>query len=261
MLSYTIESKEDHLVFPALVQPKLDGMRCIAVVREGKAFIYSRAGNRITCLPHIVDELENSYQNIILDGELYNHRFKDNFNKLISRTKRAEAHPDYKSVQYHVYDRVMKGDYRSRIQGLIYGEYIVSTESIEVLDRSDLDLKFAEYIKQGYEGAMYRNPSMEYEHKRSTSLLKIKQWFDSEYEIVDIIEGRGKLKEHAGAILFKHESGTTFKAKPSGEYSLLKDYFKNKDSYIGKKMTVKYQNLTPSGVPRFGNALRLRHDI
>ena len=63
-------------------QPKLDGIRCIAM-REG---LFTRTGKPITAVPHIHEALEpffEKYPNATLDGELYNHAYKDDFNKII----------------------------------------------------------------------------------------------------------------------------------------------------------------------------------
>lgn len=98
---------------------------------------------------------------------------------------------------------------------------------------------------------MYRNPTMPYEHKRSSGLLKVKDFKDEEFKIVDVEEGSGKLMGRVGAFYCELKDGRTFKAKPMGTLEHVKDLWKNRKSCLGKMATVKYQNLTPDGVPRF----------
>ncbi len=85
MLAHTIEQKEKYVVFPALAQPKLDGLRCIAIIKNGKVRLFSRSQKEYLTVPHIITELEALFRDtdIILDGELYNHEYKDSFNTII----------------------------------------------------------------------------------------------------------------------------------------------------------------------------------
>lgn len=270
MLAHPIEKKEKAVVFPALVQPKLDGMRCTAVVEHGSCILYTRSQKVITTLPHLNDEIEEICRNkgiisVVLDGELYNHEDKDNFNKLMSLIKRDNPHEDCAHIQYHIYDVVdTTKDYFSRTEVLNLfaemGEHLISVPTHRVMNREELDKFFHAFLELGYEGAMYRNPAMEYEGKRSTGLLKVKVMQDAEFEIIGVNEGKGKLEGHAGAFVCVTPDGNEFKAKLKGELESLKEYFNNFDAYKGSKLTVQYQGLTPDGIPRFPVGLRIRGD-
>ena len=77
----------DKADYPAYIQPKLDGVRCL-FTKDGA---FSRAGNQFMNVEHIEKDLKpvfNKYPNLILDGELYNHGLKDDFNKIISLVKK-----------------------------------------------------------------------------------------------------------------------------------------------------------------------------
>lgn len=268
MLAFPIEDKEKFVVFPAYAQPKLDGMRCLAVIENGTCTLYSRTQKIINTLPHINNQLQkwsnsSGVLDIILDGELYNHKLKDNFNKLMSLIKRDEPHQDCRDIEYHVYDVVDEKPYHQRtillddIESLC--PHVEQVEHILVDSRQKLDNYFHYYLEQGYEGAMYRNPNIPYEHKRSTSLLKVKIMQDAEFEIVGINEGKGKLAGKAGALVCKTSSGKEFKAKMVGSIDNLTDYLVNFESkYLGKMLTVQFQGLTPDGIPRFPVGLRIR---
>jgi len=264
MLAFPIEKKEKHVVFPAIVQPKLDGMRCIAIIENGVAFLYSRTQKAINTLPHLVEELERLYkgQTITLDGELYNHTHKDNFNRIMSLVKRDVPHPDCAEIEYHVYDVVGEGGYYGRTTGI--REVLVDSDVVKYLNhkivknREELNEAFHEFLELGFEGAIYRNPRAAYESKRSTSLLKVKVFDDAEFEIIGVQEGNGKLQGHAGSFVCKTEEGHEFKAKLKGELDSLVEYFVNFDKYEGRLLTIQFQGKTPDGIPRFPIGLRLR---
>jgi DNA ligase-1 len=268
MLAFPIEKKEKHVVWPALAQPKLDGIRCLAVIEGGKASLFSRTGKPITTLPHIVEELERAFPDAggVLDGELYNHDLKDDFNRISSVIKRDEVHPEHRVIQYHVYDTADGGGYEARMGEI---EIIIKrsgVSSIKIVDWKRIDNHdqlmeyFGDCLQNGYEGAMYRHPSMPYEHKRSVALLKVKEMLDDEFEIVGVEEGNGKLQGRAGAVWCVTKDGKRFKAKMKGTLESLADYLVNFERYRGKMLTVQYQNLTPDGVPRFPVGVRVREE-
>ncbi len=267
MLAFPIEKKEKLVVFPGLIQPKLDGMRCIAVVEEFKCTLYTRSQKLITTLPHLIAEIETACVNenissIILDGELYNHEHKNDFNRIVSLIKRNDPHPDCKEIQYHVYDVVSDDIYRSRTIPLEVFSSIC--EHIRLVPTRIVENSFqigefhSNFLADGYEGAIYRNAEMPYEYKRSAGLLKVKVMDDAEFEIVGVNEGNGKLQGHAGAFVCQTKTGDIFKAKLKGKTEDLIEYFVNFDKYSGKLLTVQYQGLTPDGIPRFPVGLRIR---
>lgn len=273
MLAFPIEKKEKYVKFPAVAQPKLDGMRCIAIIDEqGSCSLYSRTQKPINTLPHIVQQLEAVFEGypelpVILDGELYNHELKDDFNTIMSLIKRDETHPDSeKLIQYHIYDVVSNLPYQDRLDLLLgfckyrikQSKSLESVPSIWVTSREELDKAFSAFLEAGYEGAMYRNLETPYENKRSPGLLKVKIMQDEEFVIVGVQEGNGKLSGHAGAFVCHTKDGQEFKAKLKGELDALVEYFQNFDAYKGKLLTVQFQGYTPDGIPRFPVGLRIR---
>ena len=258
MLAHPIENKAKHVVFPALAQPKLDGARCLAIMKNGKVKLWSRTQKEYVATPHLIEEIEKLFshkKNLILDGELYNHAYKNDFNTIMSLIKREDVHPDHKLVQYHVYDVVAPGTYDERTKEIFKtiekAVYLEEVETVEVDNMDQLEEYQATCVENGYEGCMYRNPHTSYEHKRSAGLLKVKSFKDDEYKIVDVEEGSGKLMGRVGAFYCQLPDGRTFKAKPMGTLEHVRDLWKNRKGCLGKMATVKYQNLTPDGVPRF----------
>lgn len=257
MLAHPIDKKEKYVKFPCLAQPKLDGIRCLAIIKKGKVRLFSRTQKEFVTMPHIVSELETIYrgQTVTFDGELYNHTFKKDFNRIASIIKRDDIHPDHKLVQYHIYDVVVPGTYTQRSQHVdpidSQGQYCLRVETIPIASRESLEEYQAFCVERSYEGCMYRNPDGPYEHKRSTNLLKVKTFQDAEFEIVDIEEGHGKLMNHVGAFYCKLDNGNLVKASPIGTLDLMAEYWKNRKRLIGKMATIKFQNYTPDGSLRF----------
>lgn len=263
MLAHPIENKEKYATFPAWSQPKFDGLRCIAILKNGKATLYSRTQKEYITVPHINAELERLFKSylpamvngLVLDGELYNHKFKKDFNRITSLIKRDDVHPDHELVQYHIYDVVSPENYSERVSilwtPLKEAKHCFTVETKEVKSRDELEEYQAECAERGYEGCMYRSKTGGYEHKRSATLLKVKTFKDAEFKIVDVEEGNGKLMDRVGAFHCELKDGRTFKAKPACTLEQSKEYWDNRSACIGKMATVKYQNLTPDGIPRF----------
>jgi DNA ligase-1 len=242
-------------------QPKLDGIRCIA----RKDGLFTRAGKAITSCGHIEHDLIEffkEYPDMILDGELYNHELKADFNKITSLVRKAKPSPEeaqecHESVEYHIYD--MKDPdseldvFSYRIQFL--DKYLnAHHNSLEVVstaycnNQEMLDAKYSEYTEQGYEGQMVRNDTP-YENKRSKNLLKRKEFITDEFDVVSVLEGSGNWSGYAKHFELKLEDGRTFRSGVRGNQALLKDLLEQevKPTWV----TCRYFELTPDGVPRF----------
>lgn len=248
------------------VQPKLDGMRCI-MTKDG---MFSRAGKEIFSCPHIVESLSSFFEedpNLILDGELYNHDLKNDFNKLMSLCKKQNPTDEQlketaSKVEYWLYDvpSAAKEPYANRLELLqrfsnIYKIVVCPTNKIckNELNQEELCTKLhAEAIKDGYEGSMIRL-NKEYEQKRSKSLWKRKEFEDDEFEVLELVEGEGNWSGTIKSIRCRAKNDRTFGASIKGT----KEYA---TSLIGKSFKtakVRYFELTPDGVPRFGVVLAL----
>lgn len=267
MLAHKFAEQAHKIKYPAFVQPKLDGIRCIAIVKGGEATLWSRTRKPITSCPHIVQELEAAFENqdIVLDGELYNHEMKSDFEKIVSLVRQEEPGEGHEIVQYHVYDLVdSELPFRERMATLIhlfndYEFYSLKrvptspvTQEDEVMDYFDT------FRSKGYEGAMMRNADSKYANKRSYDLQKVKEFDDGEFNIVGVTEGRGKLAGHA-IFVCVDQKGDDFEAKLKGDTANLKKYFDDHSLWKGKKLTVQYQGLTgKKKVPRFPVGVAIR---
>jgi ATP-dependent DNA ligase len=253
-------------------QPKLDGFRCNMTQYD----MLTRGHEPIVTCPHIFMALQNileKTQTVILDGELYNHAFKDDFNSLSSMIKREKLRPGdlekaEKFIEYHVYDLYdpsrpdMNFNERHKLlTELCHGvKHVVVVPTDWVKTPGHLDTLYEEYNELGYEGQMVRIIEGAYEQKRSDFLLKRKPYYDAgaletEFEIVELLPGKGNWAGKARKVVCKLPSGETFRADIKATMAQAKEMLEKKDSYVGKMATVRYQNLTPDGVPRFPKAI------
>jgi DNA ligase-1 len=98
-----------------------------------------------------------------------------------------------------------------------------------------------------------------YENKRSKFLLKRKEFVDDEFKILEITEGKGNRSGMFGRARLVTSSGIEFEANARGNEQFYIDLLKNKKNYIGEMATVRYQNMTPDGKPRFGVIVAIRN--
>lgn len=241
-----------------LVQPKFDGMRCIAT-KDG---LVSRNGNAILAVPHIMDALKpifEQYPDIILDGELYNHDLKADFPKLMSLVKKQKPTPEdleaSRVIEYHIYDTPS----RELISVIGLPSPLRGTRTVPCRSLEEIDAVHAQNLEEGYEGSMIRLPG-NYEQKRSKLLLKYKPEMDSEFEIVSIHEGLGNKSGMAGyAVLYINGNrDRTFRANIMGDRAYCKALLENAEKSVGKMATVLFFHLTPDGVPRFPRMKAIR---
>lgn len=268
MLAHKFSEQAHKIKYPAYVQPKLDGIRCIAILKDGKCTLWSRTRKQITGTPHIVAFIEKNFGgDVVFDGELYNHEYKSNFEKIVSLVRQEEPGEGHEIVQYHVYDYPADEPFEDRTRQLdsmlFYSMQnngpLVEVETCKIDSEEQVREWFETFRGRGYEGCMVRNAASKYVNKRSYDLQKVKEFDDAEFEIVGIDEGRGKLAGHVGAFVCKMADGKEFLAKMSGDTERLRDYFRDHGLWKGKKLTVQYQGLTgKENVPRFPVGISIR---
>lgn len=257
MLAQKFAEHGSKIMFPCYVQPKLNGIRCVSIIEPGNVTLWSRTRNQFLSLPHIAEALARRFpdRTMVLDGELYNHDLKNNFNKIVSLVRQDEPDPLCDMLQYHIYDMAdatMEFNARTAaLRGFELPAPLMYVPTYFISDEAEIHTHFREFRDAGYEGAMLRNALSRYVNKRSYDLQKLKEFDDDEFEVIGVEEGRGKLVGHAGKFICQLPGGGTFKAKLRGELSRLREYYENPALWKGKKLTVKYQGFTPDGSPWF----------
>lgn len=283
MLAKKVEKQGHKLEGKAVyLSPKLDGIRCY-ITKDGA---FSRLHNQFVTTKFIEEDLSDffeKYPHAILDGEIYNHEYKHNFNKITSLVKK-EKDIDQETwdevaekLEYHIFDipmisskKDMDAPFYDRMNNDGVAEMLVhkldsprikfvqqkmittfTTES-EAVDEYKTNK-----LADGYEGIMIRDAYGSYEMKRSATLLKSKNFEDDEFEIIDVTEGDGNRAGMMGRIHLVCEAGT-FEANSRGNREHFRDLLMNKENYIGKKATVRFANYTPDGKPRHGCVVAIR---
>jgi DNA ligase 1 len=255
MLAHSYEKRGHDIKFPCHGQPKLDGVRCLT---DGKQF-WSRDGN---VFPELTTRhLQQDLRGAIVDGEIMLDSDKYTFEEIVSALKNEnEADPDlYKELKFYVFDILVEDmPWKQRLAGIrsLFARGVpkawVQVPTVELATELNVHTYLDDCIESGYEGIMLRNIDGVYKLKhRSKDLQKLKLFVqDAEFKIIGVEQGKGK---DAGTPIFTcvTEQGGEFRVRPEGKLAYRQQLWLNRDKTIGKFITVKYQNLTAEGVPRF----------
>lgn len=240
MLANKWEDRQKYISEPFYVQPKLDGVRLL-VSNHG---CFSRTGKPVEGVEHLARGLKDGEY---LDGECYapNKTFEE-------ITSMFKMNP--KELEFHVFDY-----FDLNRPNLTFEERKerITIETFSVNSKNNLQSYHDMFVSQGHEGVMIREASSTYEiGKRSNHLLKYKTFQTEEYPIVDVKEGTGR--EKGTAIWICKAGEQHFSVRPEGTLEVRRGYLEKKDNYIGKQLTVRFQNLTALSVPRFPVGVAIR---
>jgi len=273
---------EDKADYPAFIQPKLDGVRCLFTAKGA----FSRANNRFMNVEHIEKVLKPFFAKnptAVLDGELYNHGLKDDFEKIMSLVKKKKPTDQDKAeaaelVEYHIYDvaSMTIAPYSTRSTYIashvfqLYGGFTMNKKSCwpimpvqtEVALDFDEALKMhKENLKLGYEGSIYRSMDGKYKGTRSWDLMKFKDFHDDEATIVGYEIGKGKREGTLGKFIMQDDEGVEFGCPPGKgyDYKDLANMLDNIHDYIGQRATFTYFQRTQAGSYRHPHYKTLRN--
>ena len=251
MLAYPVSDKPIDYNEPVFIQPKLDGVRCVIQYDAGEVTAYSRTGKEWKNIEHIKLNLYgffDKHPNVILDGELYNHDFKDDFESIISMVRKTKPTEEDRvksvdNVQFHCYDTIMEHmPYHDRAKFLIsnlrdsYCVKFLPAWSVDSDERAKL--YHQENLGAGYEGSILRTNDI-YKCGRSWSLRKFKDFSDAEATIIGYVDGKGKRTGTLGKFLMRDDDGIEFGCPPGKGYNYkdMKDMLDNIHDYIGQRAT------------------------
>ena len=271
MLAKDYKEHKHKLKFPVWSQPKLDGLRCV-ITREGA---WSRQWKPFVTLGHLCEALQplfEKYPHIrAFDGEAYTHGLRDDFNQVVSIIKQSKAKPEdlkraREVIEFHLYDfipfeEVIEVEKRSTLLKSMLGKSkrlgleFVRTDKITTQEQ--MDELMSEYLSEGFEGQMIRMNAPYYQ-KRTDALLKRKEFVDTEFLIIGSNQGKG-VQEGCLCLACETDSGQTFDCTVVGGLDYRRRLWEVRDLLVGKMATVKYQNLTPKGVPRFPVCIKIRN--
>jgi len=259
MLAHKYDEKRIDWSEPVYIQPKLDGVRCL-FTKDGA---FSRTGKQFMNVAHIELALIPFFKqqpDVVLDGELYNHELKNDFEKIISLVRKQKPSADDRLeakqlVQFHVYDYfdgVKYDSYKTRMQQLtcsdIYDEQIKHVPTMLVDTYSYARTLHEEFLEDGYEGSIIRLNGL-YKHGRSYDLMKFKDFSDTEATIIGYETGKGKRTGTLGKFLMQDDDGNKFGCPPGKgfTYKDLSKMLDNVHDYIGQRATFTYFQRTQAG--------------
>ena len=261
MLAYKVGTKEIDYSNKVYMQPKLDGVRCIIQLNDkGEVIAYSRTGKPWLNINHILSNLKplfSSQPDVILDGELYNHDLRDNFEKIISLVRKQKPTNEDRLeskelVQFHCYDYANGSDsYGIRMDNLIASDmysYCIKFVPTTLVAEDQTQSQHQLNLDEGYEGSILRLDSP-YQRKRSYNLQKFKDFHDAEATIIGYVDGKGKREGTLGKFLMMDENEVEFGCPPGKGYNYkdLADMLNNIHDYIGKVATFTYFERTKAG--------------
>lgn len=262
MLAHDYHKRGKDIHYPCFVQRKLDGTRCVAVPGKG---LFSRNKKRYPHLEHILEEIQRLPESVQLDGELYSTTLT--FQEIVGLVKRETLQPGdaekQQQIQFHVYDIVSDKPYKERYLNLQYlfrryrFQHLVLVPTEGCASEEEMKEKHALYVAEGYEGIMLRNKEGLYRGTRCADLQKYKEFLDGEYEVVGWEEGQG-LEEGCVLWVCQTAEGKRFSCRPRGTREERQALFQAGGDYVGRWLTVRYQEETDDGLPRFPVGIAFR---
>jgi ATP-dependent DNA ligase len=278
MLAKEYSKDGKKIKYPAMIQPKLDGVRCLSSLNsDGEVHLVSREGKEWHHLNHIRIELKKMLKSgLYIDGELFTKAIT--FQEITSITRKSlsldkdEAEKE-KIMEYHIYDLIdtnnleMTFSERSELLAKLHktskAKSVKLVETKVIKNEDEMKKLYEKYLEEGYEGAMLRNIDSVYKMgpTRSSDLIKIKPTDESEAKIVDFSEGESNEK---GLVLWiiewtdKNGKKSNVTVRPMGTHEERAKLYKDGKKYIGKKLTIRYQGLTDLGIPRFPRGVVIR---
>ena len=272
MLAQEFNKHKKKMIYPCYIQPKLDGYRMVyntssnsITTRQGKNF------NIVKDTELLFEELCSLPSGYILDGELYVHNDDISFETLgVLRKKKALSNTDklnLNKIEYHVYDIIdLTRDYKSRKELLdsLLNEHNCSFKMIKnvmtykVNSEDEINNYHNKFVnEEGYEGTMIRTCNGLYKEKyRSYELLKLKDFMDDEFEIINYTFEKDTSGADENLIVWVIKvNNMECKVRPKGSKEERKELYKQCDKnflkFKGRKLWTKFFEYTLDGNLRF----------
>jgi DNA ligase-1 len=259
MLAYPVSDKLINYNNKISMQPKLDGVRCLIQYDNSEVKAYSRTGKEWKNIDHILFNLTPWFKlnpDVILDGELYNHDLKNDFEKIISLVRKTKPTVDDKIesagiVQFHCYDIIDETKtFEQRnafiIQNVPRNHCVVHVPTRTVGNENLAKMIHKQNLKNGYEGSILRTNDI-YKCGRSWNLRKFKDFHDDEATLIAWVEGKGKRKGTIGKFMAVDADGNEFGMPVMDKFDYLQKNFRKMRGWVGKTATFTYFERTKAG--------------
>ena len=280
MLAHPFDKRKKDIVYPAIVQPKLDGVRAMVELGPDTIGMLSRKGKLFPYMPKLMgtlvalgDILEEEFEGItvFLDGELFSDEIP--FEELSGHCRRMNHEAKGTThlldlIKLNVFDCYLPGapdtpfeERHKFVQKLLGGVSFKSVQLVAntyVANEDEIKHCHSLFVKEGHEGTIIRNINSPYKlNARSKDLLKYKDFLDEEFPIVGATEAEGR---DEGTVIWVciTQDGQEFNVRPRGTHAQRTEWFQNRDQYLDRMLTVRYQELTGDGIPRFPVGIAIR---
>ena len=265
MLAYPVSDKPINYDEKIFMQPKLDGVRCVIQYEkhinksENRVVAYSRTGKEWKNIDHILFNLKSWFAlnpNVILDGELYNHGLKDDFEKIISLVRKTKPTEEDRLesaqyVEFHCYD-IIDETKTFLERNLLINQNVPRNHIVKHVDTwtvgSENQAKEThnQNLDNGYEGSILRTNDV-YKCGRSWNLRKFKDFHDAEATLLAWVEGKGKRKGTVGKFMAVDADGNEFGMPVMDKFDYLQKNFRKMRNWVGKTATFTYFERTKAG--------------
>jgi DNA ligase-1 len=245
------------------VSRKLDGCRCICIINEdGEPTYFSRAGNEFMTLKNLDAEIISlGLKNMVIDGEIciLDANGNENFQGIIKEIKRKDH--TIENPFFYMFDLLTMEEFINKEGTTTFGIRNVQLDNLFfqreftkidylpqtiLLDERMLTYHVVQAKENGWEGLMLRKDAP-YQGKRSNDVLKVKQFYDAEYVVVDIeyavnrviVDGKEVAEMMMRNVVIEHK-GYRVQVGSGFSHEQKRFYFENPNEILGKQITVQY---------------------
>lgn len=252
-----------------ILEPKIDGLRCLTFITRDHVECYSRNGERFYHYEDFIsDAFKNDDSNVVLDGEL----FYQTWNKTLSAVQSGSG---IENIIYYTFDLLTQNEYfnrstenlstrKKRLESFIQnysGNGLTRTEVHPIESRkSEIMGFFQKYIRSGYEGVIVKDLDSKYKFDRTKDWIKIKAQDYDVFLCVDVKEGTGENKGKLGSLIVEDKKGNRIGVGQGSSDKQREEFWKNPP--IGKYIEISFlTSKHKKSVARNPVFIRVREDI
>lgn len=255
-----------------VVEPKLDGIRCFAIVESNKAMLFARSGKLITNFDNTIGAELVKLGPGCYDGELMGKDFTD-----LMRQAYRKENVDTAGTYLALFDFLPIEEWRSsktdmtcvERNDVLLDKLTDSFADLNILrpvermhiesDYDEIKKVHDQYVSEGFEGVMIKDPGAAYKFGRGYEVMKMKEFFDVDLVIEDLLEGTGRHSGKLGSIKVVF-NGVDVQVGSGFSDELREVIWSNPEEFVGRVVEVRYQEVTPDGSLRFPTFVCFRND-
>ena len=254
------------------VEPKLDGIRCFAIVERGVSLLYARSGKLITNFNDTIGKELLLLGDGCYDGEIMG---KD-FTALMRQAYRKES-VDTTDTYFAMFDFLPIDEWNSRTSVMSCSKrYDTLSDKVQVykpnkdyirlvprhitnVDYEEIKGLHDEFVMSGMEGAMIKDLDAPYKFGRGYEVMKLKAFHDADLKIESLLEGTGKHSGKLGSVVVSYH-GVKVNIGSGFSDELRELMWAQPHNFVDRMIEVRYQEVTPDGSLRFPTFVCFRND-